>query len=53
MDSNSKISFPVSLEAFIAHQEKLLGESLPDGCREAISEWLPCINGAYEKGIYG
>ena len=52
MDSNSKIIFPVSLDAFIAHQEKLIGESLHCSLRDAISEWLPWINDAYEKGIY-
>ena len=52
MDSNSKITFPVRLDAFIAHQEKLIGKSLPDSLREVISEWLPWINDAYEKGIY-
>lgn len=51
VDSNSKITFPVSLDAFIAHQEELIGESLHCSLREVISEWLPYINGSYDQGI--
>lgn len=45
------MTFPVSVEDFIAHQEALANRELTSEERGAIAAWVPIFNDAYEYGL--
>lgn len=47
------LTFPVTLEAFVAYQETGIGRSLGSDERAALAAWLPLINISYEDGLHG
>ena len=49
----SELSFPVTLEAFMAFQEAGTNRELTDNEREVLVEWVPVYNLSYEDGRAG
>ena len=45
------ITFPVTPETFIAHQEQLLGQEMGDTDRAFMSAWAEFFNLSYEDGL--
>lgn len=44
-------TFPAPLEAFIIHQEQIIGRPLSEREREVTAAWLPVINKADPESI--
>ncbi|ANU40430.1 hypothetical protein ADH75_18510 [Flavonifractor plautii] len=45
------ITFPVTMEAFIADQEQLMGRKLQESEREAVVIFVEIFNSIYEDGL--
>jgi len=48
-----ELTFPLDLEKFITYQGERTGRELLESEREALSAWLPIINGSYQDGVDG
>lgn len=48
-----ELSFPVTLEAFVAYQEALMGRELDVAERDVIQVWLPVLNDCYDQRAKG
>ena len=45
------MTFPVSVEDFLAHQEALIHRELSQMQQKAIAYWVPIINNVYLNGL--
>lgn len=45
------MTFPVSVEDFIAHQEALIHRNLAPAERKLVATWVPLINDVYLNGL--
>lgn len=48
---SATVTFPISVDDFAAHQEKLYGEPIPYNMRKAMAAWVPVFNESFQDGM--